>query len=65
VVIEGGLAWIKRHSFPFLKAIYLREIVEEIFKLKDKSVPIHAIVENKGSFFPSNGVQDLSSLQIQ
>ena len=30
------------------EAIYLREIIEEIFKLKNKSVPVHAIVDNKG-----------------
>ena len=30
------------------EAIYLREIIKEIFKLKDKSIPVHAIVDNKG-----------------
>ena len=30
------------------EAIYLREIVEEIFKLKDKTVPVYAIVDNRG-----------------
>ena len=31
------------------EAIYLREVIEEIFKLKDKAVPVRAIVDNKST----------------
>ena len=31
------------------EAIYLREVIEEIFNLKEKAVPVKAIVDNKST----------------
>ena len=31
------------------EAIYLREVIEEIFNLKDKEIPVKAIVDNKST----------------
>ena len=31
------------------EATYVREMIEDIFNLKDKSVPVEAIVDNKGT----------------
>ena len=31
------------------EAIYLREVIEEVFNLRDKSVPVKAIVDNKST----------------
>ena len=30
-------------------AIYFRQVIEEILGLKEKSIPIHALVDNKGT----------------
>ena len=31
------------------EAVYLREVIEEIFDLKDKTIPVEALVDNKGT----------------
>ena len=31
------------------EAVYLREVVEEIFDMKDKTIPVEALVDNKGT----------------
>ena len=31
------------------EAIYVRQVIEELMGLKDKSVPVHGIVDNKGT----------------
>ena len=31
------------------EAVYLREVIEEIFGMKDKTIPVEALVDNKGT----------------
>ena len=31
------------------EAVYLREVIEEIFDMKDKTIPVEALVDNKGT----------------
>ena len=47
------------------EAIYVRQVIKELLGLKDKSVPIHGIVDNKGTVDAVHSTTNVSDKKLR
>ena len=47
------------------EGIYVREMVEEIYGLKENSVPVHAIVDNKGAVDAIHSTSEVTDKKLR